>query len=153
MCRREKLIKLFNRQKGLCIFCGCQTWLSVPEVKKQKPPKGLKMKDMATADHIIPQSLGGTDKLSNLAMACSLCNNDRQTTPFEEFMEVRQDPVKWKHRNKALTAEYQKRSAKRQKDSAMRANALVWKLAVLFYFYPGLYEVAKTLPNQQRGRR
>lgn len=153
MSLRKKLIKLHRRQEGKCCFCGIETWLSVKGIKKQNPPPGMKMKQMATADHKIPQSQGGTNRMSNLAMACTLCNNERQTTPFEEFMEVRQDPIKWRERNRKLTAQYQQRSGERKVKSQARKEALVWKLALLFYVYPGMYEIAKNLPNPPRGRR
>jgi len=152
MSLRKKLIKLHRRQNGLCCFCGNETWLAVEGVKRQNPPPGMKMKQMATADHKIPQSQGGTNRMSNLAMACSLCNNDRQTTPFEEFMEVRQDPVKWKARNRKLTAQYKQNAARRRKNSEARRNALVWKLAVLFYLRPDIAEIASTLKSEP-GRR
>jgi hypothetical protein len=28
-------------------------------------------------DHIVPESLGGTDDIDNLALACPMCNNDK----------------------------------------------------------------------------
>lgn len=147
MSRRKKLVKAFNRQNGLCCFCGVETWLAVEGVKKQHPPAGRFVRHMATADHIIPQFHGGTDRNTNIAMACMDCNGRRGTIPFQEFMEARSDPVKWKAHNRKLTSEYQRRSKERSVKSTERANALVWKLAVLFYFYPHLYEVAKSLPN------
>jgi 5-methylcytosine-specific restriction endonuclease McrA len=153
MSRRKRLVKLFNRQNGLCVFCGCQTWLAVEGVKKQKPPSGKKLKQMATVDHKIPQSQGGTDRMSNLAMACSLCNNDRQTTPFEEFLEVRSDPQKWYERNKKLNDHYQANAVVRKEKSAERAHALMWKLALLFILRPELIEISKTLPNRRHRRK
>jgi len=152
MSLRKKLAKLHHRQNGLCIFCGCETWLAIEGVKKQNPPPGMLLKQMATADHKIPQSLGGTNRMTNLAMACIRCNNDRQTTPFEEFLEVRQDPVKWKARNRKLTAKYQQNAAKRKKNSEARRNALVWKLAVLFYLRPDLIPTEEDMAREYERR-
>ena len=153
MSRRKKLVKAFNRQNGLCCFCGIETWLAIEGVKKQHPPAGKFVRHMATADHIIPQFHGGTDRSTNIAMACMDCNGRRGTIPFEEFLEARSDPVRWKAFNRKLTHEYQKRSKERTKKSEERAAQLVWKLAVLFYLYPGMVEVAKSMPKQKRRGR
>lgn len=133
MSRRRKLTKLFNRQKGLCVFCGCQTWLAIEGIKKQKPPAGMQVKQMATADHIIPQAHGGTDRMSNLAMACMKCNNDRQTMPFQEYMDVRNDPVKWEKRNRRNASQMRQRSNERQKKSNERRAIRIWNLALVLY--------------------
>jgi len=152
MSRRRKLVALFNKQSGRCVFCNCETWLAVEGSKKQRAPEGMQIKQMATADHIIPQSEGGTDKSSNLAMACTACNNARQTTPFDEFLEARSDPVKWKARNIRLTNKYRENASKRRQGTIERQQKLIWKLAILFLVRPELAEVALTLPNK-RGRR
>lgn len=146
LSRRKKLIKLFDKQNGLCIFCGCETWVGGADRQRRNPPPGMNLKQMATADHKIPQAMGGTDRIANLAMACSECNNSRQTTPFEEFMRDRQDPVRWKERNRKLSQKYEKASAERKVKSEQRAVQLIWKLGVLFYLRPDLVEAAKTLP-------
>lgn len=91
------------------------------------------MNFMATVDHIQPKSHGGTNRRTNLVMACSLCNNKRQTMDHTHFLEIRSDPKKWKDHNRALTAEYQKRSKDRKVKSAIRYNTLLMRLAVLFY--------------------
>jgi 5-methylcytosine-specific restriction endonuclease McrA len=36
-------------------------------------------------DHILPKSNGGTDKLSNLAIACTFCNYAKSGRPLDEF--------------------------------------------------------------------
>ncbi len=45
---------------------------------------------MATAEHIIPVSLGGKDGAANIAMACQLCNSRRasETAAFKPHPEV-----------------------------------------------------------------
>jgi hypothetical protein len=143
MSRRKKLIKLFNQQDGRCVFCNCQTWLPVEGVKKQRPPEGMLVKQMATVDHKIPQMYGGTDKLSNLALACTLCNSDRQTEPFEDFLKARQNPELWTKRNRKLSGAKQIRDAERNKKSEERRQQRIWQLAMVFLFRPDLAEEFK----------
>lgn len=38
----------------------------------------------ATVDHIIPHSLGGSDRPDNLVLSCRDCNSLRRTHPIEE---------------------------------------------------------------------
>ena len=49
---------LWHKQNGLCCYCG-------KFVKKSE----------ATLEHRVARSLGGTDDLDNLAMACQPCNS------------------------------------------------------------------------------
>lgn len=48
-----------KRSKFLCEYCHSPEYLSP---------------DRFTIDHIMPQSLGGSDELDNLALACHRCN-------------------------------------------------------------------------------
>ena len=52
-----------KRAKYLCEYCHS------PERSNATP---------FTIDHIIPQSLGGSDDLNNLALACHRCNQRRR---------------------------------------------------------------------------
>ncbi|WP_031162942.1 RNA-guided endonuclease IscB [Streptosporangium roseum] len=40
-------------------------------------------------DHIHPRSRGGSDRISNLTMACIPCNQTKNATPVEEFLKAR----------------------------------------------------------------
>ena len=51
-----------QRARYLCEYCHSPEYLSP---------------DRFTIDHIIPQSLGGSDELDNLALACHRCNGRR----------------------------------------------------------------------------
>lgn len=53
---REDLAGLFDRQGGKCIYCN------------------RKLKTKYHADHIVPLSLGGTNKISNIQLLCQPCN-------------------------------------------------------------------------------
>lgn len=48
-----------ERAKFLCEYCHSPEWSSA---------------DLFTLDHLVPQFLGGSDELNNLALACRRCN-------------------------------------------------------------------------------
>lgn len=58
--RKVSLDLLYRRYRGICWIC-----------------RRFVPRDKASRDHIIPQSLGGTDDISNLALAHKLCNSKR----------------------------------------------------------------------------
>lgn len=64
---REYLLAKWNRK---CAYCGVQ---NVP----------------LNIDHIHPRSRGGSDRISNLALACIPCNQAKGATPVEEFLAGR----------------------------------------------------------------
>lgn len=51
-----------ERAKFLCEYCHSPEWSSA---------------DLFTLEHLIPQSLDGSDELDNLALACRRCNERR----------------------------------------------------------------------------
>lgn len=66
---REYLLAKFGRR---CVYCDA---VGVP----------------LNLDHVIPKSKGGSDRLSNLALACVPCNDEKGNRPVEEFVT---DPVR-----------------------------------------------------------
>jgi 5-methylcytosine-specific restriction endonuclease McrA len=44
---------------------------------------------MATEDHLVPKSKGGSDLLDNLVLACNECNNQRGDMPAESFLRLK----------------------------------------------------------------
>ena len=64
---------LYAEANGLCCYCGRKTYL----VPRRDQPDDL----MATREHIIPVSLGGTTEWFNLALACMGCNSRRGNGP------------------------------------------------------------------------
>ena len=65
--------RLAEAQNWRCCWCGQGV---IPEPNK---------KNSATIEHIIPKSQGGSDDMSNLAVACSSCNNKRGVQDVETF--------------------------------------------------------------------
>jgi 5-methylcytosine-specific restriction endonuclease McrA len=64
---REYLLAKWGRR---CAYCG-----------KQDVPLNI--------DHIHPRSRGGSDRISNLAVACIPCNQTKNATPIEEFLKAK----------------------------------------------------------------
>ena len=57
---RRKRIQLFYQYEGKCYWCGKQLEFNV-----------------ATLEHIIPKSIGGTNAYENLTIACQSCNSKK----------------------------------------------------------------------------
>lgn len=158
MARRKKLVKLFNRQDGKCCYCGVECELQEAGLIRQGK-KGKARNKMATLEHIKPQSLGGTDSMRNLLMACHLCNNTRGVLDHDFFMEVRSDPEKWHEYNKKQTKHFQELSVEKKARKELRQQTFVWKLALLLYYVPEwkaafaqMREEISHMPDKQRRR-
>lgn len=66
--------RLSEAQNWKCCWCGIPT----------THYRGKK--NSSTLEHIVPRSMGGTDDIENLAMACSKCNSRRGTTDINIFL-------------------------------------------------------------------
>lgn len=69
---REYLLEKFNRT---CVYCG----------KKNLPLE---------IDHVIPKSKGGSDRISNLTLACHNCNQAKSNLSIEEFLKNKPEILK-----------------------------------------------------------
>lgn len=69
--RKVSLDLLYRRYRGICWIC-----------------RRFCPRDKASRDHIIPKSLGGTDDISNLALAHKLCNSKRGNGYNEIFFKA-----------------------------------------------------------------
>jgi 5-methylcytosine-specific restriction endonuclease McrA len=61
---KEYLLEKWGRR---CVYCG-----------KEGVPLEI--------DHVVPKSRGGTDRVSNLTIACHKCNQKKGNQPVEEFL-------------------------------------------------------------------
>ena len=68
-------------------------------------------------EHIVPRSKGGTDRVSNLTLACERCNQRKGNRPVEDFLKRDQDRLV-----KVL------RDANRPLKDATAVNATRWEL-------------------------
>lgn len=60
----------FAEQGGLCFWCARPMRLPAPGDDGSDPA-------LATAEHLVPRSRGGTDRQENVVAACAPCNNRR----------------------------------------------------------------------------
>lgn len=86
--------RLWKEQDGKCGFCGCET---------QLPKSGKIHWTLATVEHIIPKSKGGTNHRSNLMMSCYKCNSTRGAMDAQMWHTIVND-------KKRLSAFYRARS-------------------------------------------
>ncbi len=64
--------ELYYRQCGLCCYCNARLWL-IRDAYAQKL-FGSRTSFLATIDHFIPRSKGGTKQGRNAVLACNRCN-------------------------------------------------------------------------------
>ena len=69
---REYILEKFNRT---CAYCNAR---DVP----------------LEIDHIVPKSRGGSDRVSNLTLACHNCNQQKGNTPITEFLKNAPETLK-----------------------------------------------------------
>jgi hypothetical protein len=62
--------------------------------------------DRFTIDHILPQSLGGSDQLSNLALACRRCNERRSNFMTGLDPETQQEAALFNPRRQAWSEHF-----------------------------------------------
>lgn len=69
---RARKARLFGTREFVpCVFCEMQLNF-----------------EQATVEHIVPINKGGPNVLENLTISCRMCNNNRNSTPFDEWKKV-----------------------------------------------------------------
>ena len=81
----QTIISILNKSNGHCWYCGKELTFDSRYEKVNS--------DTFAVDHIIPTSLKGTDKFSNLVPACFSCNTVKQNHSLEEFRVLRSQQV------------------------------------------------------------
>lgn len=111
--RAKKRQILWVAQDGKCHYCDRETVL---------PKQGMTNtgKSLATLDHIITQSDGGTDHLTNMVVACSACNSNRGNMPYEQFYTLMKTPGGWEGHMKVIRAEKAARDAEKRLENLKR---------------------------------
>lgn len=73
--RRVRVDILLARDGNRCVWC-CREMIDAPIMPGQDCDLHM------TLEHLVPVALGGNDELSNLALACSECNNCRDVADY-----------------------------------------------------------------------
>lgn len=71
-CYETTIEAIFIRDNGRCYYCGCQT------KRMGTYREGMECSVMATRDHVIPISKGGTHEPENIVLACQACNTKKR---------------------------------------------------------------------------
>lgn len=85
---RKILRRRWWEQDQRCLWCGRWVWMMGMVTRRDatarlwhltgaKPTKREVNRARATAEHLVPKSLGGTNRVSNIVCACQACNVTR----------------------------------------------------------------------------
>ena len=75
--RRQK--RSLSKNSVFCVCCYCHHWFLVDDL---------------TIEHIVPKMFGGSNKLSNLSLACEACNLHRGREQWVEFRNLHRLNIK-----------------------------------------------------------
>lgn len=78
--KRRAIALMMNHQRGLCFYCGGRCYLG------KELPDGYPPELVATLDHVVPRSSGGTDASYNLVVACVMCNEEKGSSRVTDFV-------------------------------------------------------------------
>lgn len=75
--RRTALLYWYSLGHRRCRYCNCQLVYNPGQ------------KNTATVEHLVPQSVGGTDALVNLIIVCTTCNHKRGNARLTQWAKGR----------------------------------------------------------------
>ena len=81
-----KLRSLRRRDGASCHWCGVDLefrHIDYPQIWKNHPELGW----LPTLDHYVPKKEGGSNKISNLVLACDWCNQKRGHKTPNQFRQ------------------------------------------------------------------
>lgn len=128
--RRLYLKKMWDKDNR-CVYCGHSTDLMTSNNKNHK--------FVATYEHKIPLSKGGTDARSNAALSCSRCNNLKQSMTHDEFIaflndgESIEEAIQKSLRNKKLKAIQKQLSSDMSEKTKIRNDIKIYILAIMMF--------------------
>lgn len=91
--------KLYFAQAGECCYCGTVMLMTGDmRIGRFMQIYGLTKKQAsnrrASIEHLKRRTDGGTHALHNVALACTLCNSKRQSTPWNIYAQRRSGVVR-----------------------------------------------------------
>ena len=106
----------------------------------------MSVNEMATADHFIPSSKGGTERIDNFIMACMRCNSLRLDMDAHAFWEMMQTPetVKRILRKQRASKRNRDRLPKNEKRQTKHDLFVMW-LGYLFFVSPEIDSIFKDI--------
>lgn len=128
--RRRNLMRLVMEQGKHCYYCEREVFLPWMVSKKYRRAN---IDLMATFDHRIPSSQGGTYALHNGILSCQLCNNERGRRDPEEFKAFVEKHGNKTERDGARAVRRQKRKEARNEKRRPKQLLALFDLATLFH--------------------
>lgn len=77
---------LIYRDGPDCRYCGCNLHRITRHNRKLDFIPQSSWSRRLTLDHLVPKSKGGTNRLTNLGLACATCNSRKGSMSEQEFM-------------------------------------------------------------------
>jgi 5-methylcytosine-specific restriction endonuclease McrA len=82
---REYLLEKFGRK---CAYCGAAQARQVPLLRQEAENTPLQV------EHVQPKANGGSNRVSNLTLACHTCNQRKGTRSIEDFLAKKPEVLK-----------------------------------------------------------
>lgn len=148
--RRTKTRRCSEAQGHHCATCGTDTYMTDDERVERKMSRW----QLATLEHLKPQSKGGTDHPNNVIMTCTRCNSKRGDMDIKKFYRILQDPV--------LAAAFMRSTAESRRQAAERRAArkiekhpekmdrAAFRLAMTEFYFPGFLNFWAGLSDEDR---
>jgi 5-methylcytosine-specific restriction endonuclease McrA len=73
-----------ERDGEFCHYCG----IPLPQDTPVRPPYRDIREARGVLDHKVPRWAGGSDDVSNLVLACRICDSCKGTLPYETFKSL-----------------------------------------------------------------
>jgi 5-methylcytosine-specific restriction endonuclease McrA len=131
----RQIQRLSESQNHRCCYCGQHTFIG------SKTPKGFSKWQLATVEHVVPRSLGGSNSWENLVMACSECNNLRGNLPdamafYRSLHNVRSWNTAEAEAAKMIEAQMKRDQQAADEKVAKGELAAVLRLCLIYRFAP-----------------
>lgn len=84
--KRYRVWFLVRRDGPDCRYCGCNLHRITRHNRKVYNVPSSSWARRLTIDHLVPRSLGGTNKLKNLGLSCATCNGRKGSMSEAEFL-------------------------------------------------------------------
>lgn len=82
---RPTRLRIYDRDRWCCVWCG-QKVATGPGIRDGQPGR------LATLDHLVPRSEGGSNRPANLVTACLECNSERAGKELDDWLEELDGP-------------------------------------------------------------
>lgn len=127
---QRRLKRLHDEQDGKCHWCDSEMnlWWEVSSAEYRREHLHT-----ATIEHYVPRTNGGTSAITNLVVACHICNALRGSIPAEKFEWVTENPKRYKRWRELKRLRSIRGKKIKEKNAIVRFNKKVVDLALTFF--------------------